>query len=56
MKFNMFFNRKDWGEFNAHLAHRHLYESAYGYMPITGVSGSVTLLRCKCGQAQWFFQ
>ena len=56
MKMNLFFNRKSWDQFNSSLAHRHLYDSLFGYMPITGVSGAVTMLRCKCGHAQWFFQ
>jgi hypothetical protein len=56
MKINMFFNRKAWAEFNQYLGHRHLYESSFGYLSINGVAGQVTMLRCKCGHAQWFFQ
>lgn len=49
-----FFNRGARNEFNAALAHRHSFDSRIGFLLVEGPSGSATLLRCKCGQAQWF--
>lgn len=51
----IFFNRNAWREFNSALSHQHTFESDHGYMPISAPSGQATLLRCKCGQAQWVF-
>jgi hypothetical protein len=56
MKVNLFFNRKAWAEFNHALSHRHLFTSDYGYLTINGLRGTVTMLRCKCGHGEWFFQ
>lgn len=50
-----FFNRADWQQFNASLSHRHVYDSACGFMAVGSTHDGAVLLRCKCGQSQWFF-
>ena len=51
----IFFDRLAWSKFEQQLAHRHLFDSDLGFMPV-GPSHDATLLRCKCGHGQWFFR
>jgi hypothetical protein len=50
------FNRGALRRFKESLDHPHLYDSNLGYLTINGIRGTVTLLRCKCGHGEWFFQ
>ena len=50
-----FFNRPTWDEFNAYLAHKHTFESSHGYLTVGPIHNAATLIRCRCGEARWFF-
>ena len=49
----IFFNREAWWDLTKALTHRHKFNSEHGHLT---VPGGGTLLRCKCGYAEWFFK